>query len=205
MKQQICDVCSKVLEGVLIKEAPNKLRKNGREYKILYPGKKYCSTKCRSKDYYTKYYKHFQWKKECKCDVCGKEFEKQTVNQTNCSIACRKRKWKLSHKDKVKESQRAWFKQARKKDPERFRFFTKNRSHLMRETSGVSGKRFSTAFTQKDWQEIQDKAGNKCVVCEVTEKMTMDHIKPLSKGGEHKKENIQPLCHSCNSRKKDKY
>lgn len=42
-----------------------------------------------------------------------------------------------------------------------------------------------------------------CVYCEidVTKKYHIDHIVPLAKGGEHKADNIQILCPSCNVKK----
>ena len=36
------------------------------------------------------------------------------------------------------------------------------------------------------------------------ELMTIDHIVPKSKGGDNSLENLQPMCHTCNSRKADK-
>lgn len=35
--------------------------------------------------------------------------------------------------------------------------------------------------------------------------MTVDHIKPRSKGGTSVLENLQPMCTNCNARKKDTY
>ena len=36
------------------------------------------------------------------------------------------------------------------------------------------------------------------------ELMTIDHIMPKSKGGTNSLENLQPMCHSCNTKKADK-
>ena len=45
----------------------------------------------------------------------------------------------------------------------------------------------------------------KCANCEATENLTIDHIKPVSKGGTDDPSNLQLLCKSCNSSKGAKY
>ena len=45
----------------------------------------------------------------------------------------------------------------------------------------------------------------KCVDCGATDKLTIDHIKPVSKGGTDNFSNLQILCKSCNSSKGAKY
>ena len=43
-----------------------------------------------------------------------------------------------------------------------------------------------------------------CCNCESTDNLTVDHIKPQSKGGTNDWDNLQVLCVLCNSRKHDK-
>lgn len=48
---------------------------------------------------------------------------------------------------------------------------------------------------------------NKCLICDcdITNSYHIDHIKPLSKWGEHSRWNIQLLCPTCNLKKSDWY
>lgn len=43
--------------------------------------------------------------------------------------------------------------------------------------------------------------GRMCVHCGTSERLTVDHIWPVSKGGADDLDNLQTLCHSCNSKK----
>lgn len=56
-------------------------------------------------------------------------------------------------------------------------------------------------LTNEQWHNILDQYNNKCVCCGISGDLTIDHIVPISCGGEDTKENIQPLCQSCNSSK----
>ena len=55
-------------------------------------------------------------------------------------------------------------------------------------------------FTLQEWIDIVSYYG-KCLACGRTDNLTIDHILPIALGGLHVKENIQPLCSTCNSRK----
>jgi len=57
------------------------------------------------------------------------------------------------------------------------------------------------SFTVKEWKDLCNKYGNKCLNCGINGTMTIDHIVPLSKGGTNWISNIQPLCRSCNAKK----
>lgn len=53
-----------------------------------------------------------------------------------------------------------------------------------------------------DFVAICERYGNKCLACGSTSsKLTIDHVIPISLGGDDIESNIQPLCKSCNSSK----
>jgi len=45
--------------------------------------------------------------------------------------------------------------------------------------------------------------GGRCYICGVEDATTIDHVKPIAKGGPHIPANLRPCCLSCNSRKRD--
>lgn len=57
-------------------------------------------------------------------------------------------------------------------------------------------------LTAAQWREIKEHYGHRCVYCgKQQQRLTMDHLTPLSRGGSHTASNIVPACRSCNSRK----
>lgn len=56
-------------------------------------------------------------------------------------------------------------------------------------------------FPYKEWGKKLEQCGYTCAICGASGKVAIDHIVPLSKGGGHNIENLQPLCKSCNSGK----
>lgn len=57
------------------------------------------------------------------------------------------------------------------------------------------------SLTSEQWQAIKIAYRNRCAYCGLRKKLTMDHVIPISKGGEHTASNIVPACQSCNSSK----
>ena len=56
-------------------------------------------------------------------------------------------------------------------------------------------------LTSEQWNNIKKSHDYKCHYCLLVKPLTMDHVVPISKGGQHTDSNIVPACRSCNSRK----
>jgi 5-methylcytosine-specific restriction endonuclease McrA len=55
----------------------------------------------------------------------------------------------------------------------------------------------------RDWERLVRRHSGCCAYCGERRKLTMDHVVPLSRGGQHAIGNILPACQSCNSSKRD--
>lgn len=62
-------------------------------------------------------------------------------------------------------------------------------------------------ITAEQWRDLKAQSDFRCLCCgkpepEIT--LTLDHVIPLSKGGAHSIDNVQPLCLACNKSKNTK-
>lgn len=62
-----------------------------------------------------------------------------------------------------------------------------------------------SSFTFLEWQQVLDRYSNSCAICRASfcsKEATIDHIRSINSGGNNSINNIQPLCQSCNSKKR---
>lgn len=100
--------------------------------------------------------------------------------------------WAVANKARKAMKLNLW----RKNNPDKVSEQKRNRRAKER---GSGGK-----VTHKEWSELKKKYNYTCLCCCVSEPniiLTQDHVVPLSVGGVHSIDNMQPLCQSCNSAK----
>lgn len=79
-----------------------------------------------------------------------------------------------------------------------------NKGVRLREVIRNLPKTKAELFLRKKWvRKTIFERDKVCLRCGTNEYLTLDHIKPVSKGGENTIENLQTLCRSCNSFKRD--
>lgn len=156
-------------------------------------GKHYCSWKC--------YLKSCPRPKIKNCLCCKKEiivylFRLKQKRGKYCSKKC----YYLSlikTEEHKKNRQREYLKRYRKENPD---WYTEVKHRRRAREFNAEG-----FFTHQEWQDMKKSHNYRCAICKCDKKLTVDHIIPLSKGGTNNKNNIQPLCGSCNSRKSNKF
>jgi hypothetical protein len=63
------------------------------------------------------------------------------------------------------------------------------------------GWQAAVGVTERRRREVIDRDGRCCLACGATRRLTIDHITPVSRGGDNSVENLQTLCLPCNARK----
>ena len=111
-----------------------------------------------------------------------------------CMVS-RRQQWKKDNPERNKELQNNY---VQKED---VRFTRKIYKRERKDAENKTPKEIR--LTAKQWREILNLYGHKCLCCGSTEDITKDHVIPLALGGLTTKDNIQPLCRKCNSRKND--
>jgi len=178
---------------------------------------KFCSIKCRSKDYYTKYYTHFEWKKERKCELCNQVFIPDSVGQKYCKEPCNpKIAYRLANRERDLK-QRKECNKRRKDDTEKhnkdiecrrkWRMNNKDKRYSYKRAKRARKTGAGGSHTKDEWEELKFDYDYTCPCCGLFEpiiELTEDHIIPLTWGGDDYIENIQPLCKLCNSIKNNK-
>ena len=100
--------------------------------------------------------------------------EKSQLSAFRAAASVRKKRWDINNPDKVKE---------------------KRHKRRAREANAEG------SFKMSDFRALCEKFDNTCLCCRQIKVLTVDHIKPLAKGGSNMIENLQPLCLECNLRK----
>lgn len=118
-----------------------------------------------------------------------------------------KKRWKNSNKasileynrmfrEKTKERQRLNHIQWKEKNRNRWREIRYRKARLLKKAIGK--------FSRDDWEDLKAFYKFECLACRKREpeiKLTIDHVVPVLHGGTNSRENIQPLCFSCNAKK----
>lgn len=159
------------------------------------------------------------------CKICNKQFKEKHFNQKCCSIECKRKARAIAvrkYKDtpKGKECLKRWYKSsARIKTEKKYRskpkskhlqvirvanYFKRHPEVKRRGENAYAYRRRGYNAGYMDWEAVEN-LERRCNMCGITTDLTIDHIKPLSKGGTNDIKNIQILCRQCNSAKGNKY
>jgi len=123
-----------------------------------------------------------------------KQWKKEYYAKNKEYFAQKQREYRKRNPDKANERWEKWYEE----NPEKIRL-----KGLINDQKRIARERGLVAdLTREQWQEIKSFYDNRCVYCgNKFERLTQDHIIPVTKGGGYTFSNIVPACRSCNSRK----
>ena len=137
------------------------------------------------KRYGTERYRHI-------CKVCYSLISKANYRINSVAKNEKSRQWARDHPVRAIEIRQKFERENRDK----ISAYVHNYRARVR---GNGGK-----HTAKEWRDLCHKYGNKCLCCGSCERLTKDHVVPVSRGGVNTIDNLQLLCKSCNSKKNNR-
>ena len=120
-----------------------------------------------------------------------------------------KREARLRNPQKTREESIARYRNNIESEKARYRKYYATHKHEIVENGRRRRTRLLAAptfkVTSKDWTRLCNTYNNCCAYCGANERLTMDHVIPLIRGGYHGIGNLLPACPRCNSSKNKKF
>jgi 5-methylcytosine-specific restriction endonuclease McrA len=154
------------------------------------------------------------------CTKCRGEgpFYKDRKQVDGLSVWCAEcmrvqtRRYRANNPEQVKAATKAWVRANPQKKAQTLRRWKKNNPEKDRQSSLAVHRRrrarlrgVATTLTAAQWKETLEYFNYACAYCLRTDApLEMDHVVPVSRGGEHVQENVVPACKSCNVSKLDR-
>jgi len=108
----------------------------------------------------------------------------------------------IEHRRAVKNAWKLQNPEAIKSALERYRL--QHLPKMAEKAHKYRARKRSNGVYQVSEKELIKLYSSPCIACGTTERVTVDHIIPIVRGGRHSIGNLQPLCLSCNSSKNAK-
>lgn len=147
-----------------------------------------------------------------KCKPCHKAYTRswQKANPDKVrkyTKKSNKKSWQKQKEDKDYLLKKQLYRQAtREKRTERAKVWNQNNKLKYQNNVRTSHLKRKAILNSQTFviseRELKALYASACAFCSSKDDITMDHIIPISRGGNHSIGNIQPLCRKCNSRKK---
>lgn len=188
-----CRICAKAYQDARIEHRRDLGRAYYREHAD--EQKKYKQSR---KEWYREYKKSWE-KKNIDRIRASRLSRKELANQ-------RRRQHYLENPDSAIARTRAY----RQVHPEYNREYAQAHPEIIRLKTAhrrARKKKAEGSYTVEEWELLKVQYKYSCLCCGRKEpeiKLTIDHIVPLTKGGDNTIDNLQPLCYSCNSAKRSK-
>lgn len=133
-----------------------------------------------------------------------KERAKRHYDKHKEAIKNKVYEWKRNNAERTKEYLREWRKKHPRYGVEKVKEWARKNSLKVAIKSQKRRALKAAAegsYTESEFVKLCEKYENRCLCCREQNKLTADHVIPLSKGGSNWIANIQPLCGICNSSK----
>jgi 5-methylcytosine-specific restriction endonuclease McrA len=149
------------------------------------------------------------------CKNCVNSRIKANYDKDPAKKITETRKYHLEHQEWSKKTQATWHKTNRdiryarvknrlKNDSEFLTYRRNIQANSERKRRAIKAGTQVVHITSAQYAEKLSLFNNSCWICEqdITN-LEWDHVQPLSKGGAHVIDNLQPACDKCNGRKSD--
>lgn len=202
-----CKECRKAEGGHYRAANAEAIRQRKRAWEQSPPGKASKAQSRKKKSFrWREYHKQYRFDHEEELRVKKQAYRAEHKEEE----AQRNKTYRESHPDEIKQTSRRYYRRHPELCQQRNKQWkTKNPEKALQIARAASKTRRARKiaapindFTAAQWEEMKNAFNHRCAYChKKCERLTQDHITPLSEGGSHTVSNIVPACRSCNAKK----